>query len=201
MDNFYLEQPSINRKQDALEYLNEHTVYNSKISGTGGLNRLLNGMSYEEWLDDVFNMQNEEYAKSLGYVPGYTYFLVRKTDDKIVGMVNLRYNLTEEMLKYSGHIGYGIRPLERGKGYAKLQLYLALEKSKELFLDRVMIACNETNEASDRTIQALGGLFERKETDQSKNITLNIYWINVNDSLKKYKDIYDKYLTSINKKL
>ena len=51
MDNFYLEQPSMNRKQDALDYLNEHTIYNSKINGTGGLNRLLNGMSYEDWLE------------------------------------------------------------------------------------------------------------------------------------------------------
>lgn len=194
MENFYLEQPSINRKQDALEYLNEHTLYNSKINGTGGLNRCLNGMSYEDWLDDVLKMPNEEYAKSLGYVPGYTYFLVRREDDKIIGMVNIRYNLTEEMLRDAGHIGYGIRPSERGKGYAKLQLYLSLKKAKELSLDEVMIACYETNEASDRTIKALGGMFDRKEFDQHKNMNLNIYWINVDESIEKHKDKYEKHI-------
>lgn len=194
MEKFYLEQPSINRKQDALEYLNEHTLYNSKINGTGGLNRCLKGMSYEDWLDDVLKMPNEKYAKSLGYVPGYTYFLVRKDDNKIVGMVNIRYNLTEEMLRDAGHIGYGIRPSERGKGYAKLQLYLALKKSKELSLDKVMVACDETNEASDRTIKALGGLFERKQLELDKNRTLNIYWINVDESIEKYKDEYENFI-------
>lgn len=201
MGKFYLEQPSIIRKQDAIEYLNEHVSYNSKINGTGGLDRILYGMSYEQWLEDVLNMPNEEYANSLGYVPGYTYFLVRKEDDKIIGMVNIRYNLTEKMLKDCGHIGYGIRPTERGKGYAKIQLYLALEKSKELFLDRVMVVCDEANKASDRTIQALDGVLERKEIEQDKNMTLNIYWIDVNNSLKKYKDTYERYIISIYKKL
>lgn len=194
MEKFYLEIPSINRKQDALEYLNEHILYNSKINGTGGLDRCLKGMSYEEWLDNVLKMPNEEYAKSLGYVSGYTYFLVRGEDNKIIGMINIRYNLTEEMLKDAGHIGYGIRPTERKKGYAKLQLYLALKKSKEIGLDKVMISCIETNEASDRTIRALGGIFDRKELDKDKNINLNIYWINVNESIEKYKDIYEEII-------
>ena len=194
MEMFYLEQPSINRKQDALEYLNEHIQYKSKINGTGGLDRCLNDISYEQWLADVLNMPNEEYAKSLGYVPGYTYFLIRSEDDKIIGMINIRYNLTEEMLRTFGHIGYGIRPSERRKGYAKLQLYLALIKAKELCLDKVMISCDETNESSDRTIKALGGLFDRKQTEQDKNGFLNIYWIDVEKSIKKYKDKYEKYI-------
>ena len=135
-------------------------------------------------------MTNEEYAKSLGYVPGYTYCFVRSEDNKIVGMINIRYNLTDEMLRDAGHIGYGIRPEERGKGYSKLQLYLGLIKAKELNLDKVMIACYETNEASNKTIKALGGIFERKEFDQNENINSNIYWINVDESIEKYKEDY-----------
>lgn len=196
MENFYLEVPSINRKQDALEYLNEHILYKSKINGTSGLDKCLNGFSYEQWLDQVIKMPNEEYAKTLGYVPGYTYFLVRKEDNKIIGMVNIRYNLTEKMLRDAGHIGYGIRPKEREKGYAKLQLYLALKKCRELCLDKVMIACYETNEASDRTIKALGGTFDRKEFDQDKNTNLNIYWINVDESVEKHKEQYENIIKS-----
>ena len=194
MEKFYLEKPSINRKQDALNYLNEHIQYKSKINGNRGLNRCINDISYEQWLEEVLNMPNEEYAKSLGYVPGYTYFLIRREDDKIIGMINIRYNLTEEMLTYAGHIGYGVRPSERRKGYAKLQLYLALKKANELSLDKVMISCDETNEASDRTIKSLGGVFERKQLEQDRSEILNIYWINVEKSIEKYKNKYEKYV-------
>ena len=190
MTKFYLEEPSIVRKQDALEYVNEHMLHNAKINGTGGLNRCLKGMSYEAWLDDVLNMRDSKYATSLGFVPGYTYFCIREEDNKIVGMVNIRYDLTEEMLKFVGHIGYGVRPSERQKGYAKIQLYLALQKAYELNLLDVMISCEESNIASDKTIKALGGVFERNEIKDDK--ILNIYWINTVKSLEKYKELYSK---------
>ncbi|MBR3841381.1 MAG: GNAT family N-acetyltransferase [Erysipelotrichales bacterium] len=190
MTRFYLEEPSASRKYDALEYINEHKLYNAKINGTGGLNRCLKGMSYETWLDDVLNMRDSKYATSLGFVPGYTYFCIREEDNKIVGMVNIRYDLTEEMLKFVGHIGYGVRPSERQKGYAKIQLYLALQKAYELNLLDVMISCEESNIASDKTIKALGGVFERNEIKDDK--ILNIYWINTVKSLEKYKELYSK---------
>ena len=62
-----------------------------------------------------------------------------------------------------GHIGYGIRPSERRKGYNKINLYLALKEAKKIGLDRVMIDCAAFNIASDKTIQAFGGILERCE--------------------------------------
>ena len=55
MDKFYLEIPSLERKEDTLEYLKEFMEYKSKLHGSSGLERCANGMSYEEWLDDVIN--------------------------------------------------------------------------------------------------------------------------------------------------
>lgn len=106
-------------------------------------------------------------------------------------MVNVRHCLIEEISKFAGHIGYGKRPLERGKGYAEIQLYLALQEAKKLGLKRVMITCDQTNIPSDRTIRALGGVFEKNGIDENKDNVENIYWIDVDKSLVNYKAIIE----------
>ena len=120
--------------------------------------------------------------------------LIRHNDTKIIGMINIRWNLNEYMLRFAGHIGYSIRPTERRKGYNKINLYLGLIEEKKLGLDKVMLGCSASNLGSDKTIQALGGILERSEIDPSDNELDNIYWINVEESIEKYKDEYDKYV-------
>ena len=139
-------------------------------------------------------MKNELYAKSINRVPGKTFLLIRKDDNKIVGTINIRWNLSEKMLKFGGHIGYGIRPTERRKGYNKIQLYLVLLEVQKLNLDKVMLDCSVDNLGSDKTIKALGGILERCELDEADNTMTNVYWINVDESIKKYKDEYSKYI-------
>ena len=195
MERFYLERPSLERKQEALEYLQEHAYNGSDLNGTGGLKDCLKGITYEEWLDDVIKCQEKEYAESKNLVPGTTYFTIRKSDNKIVGMVNLRHYLNDYLKKYGGHIGYGIRPTERRKGYAKIQLYLTLIEVQKLGIEKVMIDCSVTNLGSDKTIKALGGILERCEIDPSDGELTNVYWINVNDSIEKYKDVYKQYIS------
>jgi predicted acetyltransferase len=190
MEKFYLEIPSIDRKEEALDYLQEFIDYKSDINGSGGLNRLTKGMSYEEWLDDVINSSDEEYAKARNLVPASTYFTVRENDNKIVGMVNLRHYLNDMLRQVGGHIGYSIRPTERGKGYAKVQLYLALLECKKLGIEEAMVDCVKSNIKSEKTIIALGGVFDKEFYDQPHKRVLRNYYINVEDSIEKYKDIY-----------
>ena len=57
-------------------------------------------------------MKDKEYTKKHNDVPQTIYFLIRKSDNKIIGITNLRHHLNEELLKYGGHIGYGIRTSE-----------------------------------------------------------------------------------------
>ena len=63
------------------------------------------------------------------WVPDSTYWLVTD-ENKIVGAVNIRHSLTEHLFNAGGHIGYGIRPSERRKGYATKLLALSLEKRR-----------------------------------------------------------------------
>lgn len=194
MERFYLEEPSLERKDEIIEYLDEFVKYNSNINGTGSLDKIYDGYTFEEALERCLNMKNEEYAKSINRVPGKTFLLIRKNDNKIVGIINIRWNLSEDMLKFGGHIGYGIRPTERRKGYNKIQLYLALLEAQKLNLDKVMLDCSVDNLGSDKTIKALGGILERCELDESDNTMTNVYWINVDESIKKYKNEYSKYI-------
>ena len=194
MERFYLEEPSLERKDEIIEYLDEFVKYNSNINETGSLDKIYDGYTFEEALERCLNMKNELYAKSINRVPGKTFLLIRKDDNKIVGTINIRWNLSEKMLKFGGHIGYGIRPTERRKGYNKIQLYLVLLEAQKLNLDKVMLDCSVDNLGSDKTIKALGGILERCELDESDNTMTNVYWINVDESIKKYKDEYSKYI-------
>lgn len=183
MEKFYLEEPNIERKNEVIEYLNEHVQYNSDINGTGSIDKILEGKTYEECLDRIHKMQDSEYAKSINRCPGKTFFLIRKNDNKLIGMINVRYNLNDAMLRFGGHIGYGIRPTERKKGYNKINLYLGLIEAEKVGLENVMIDCSVTNLGSDKTIKALGGKLERSEIDPSDNELTNVYWISVKESI------------------
>lgn len=195
IEKFYLENPSMERKKDVIEYMNEHVKYNSAINGTGSFDHVLESETYEECMDRYYKIQDNEYAKSIDRCPGKTYFLIRKNDNKLIGMINIRHHLSPKMLVHGGHIGYGIRPTERRKGYNKINLYLGLLKALEEFnLDKVMLDCDVKNLGSDKTIQALGGVLERTDIDDYDGALTNVYWINTKDSIRKYKDVYQKYM-------
>ena len=191
---FYLEIPSLKRKDKIIDYINEFVEYKSDINGAGSLDKILDGYTFEQALDRCLNMKNEEYAKKLGRCQSKTFLLIRKNDDKIIGTINVRWNLTENMKQFGGNIGYGIRPTERRKGYNKINLYLGLIEAQKVGLHRVMLDCDANNLGSSKTMEALGGKLERTEIDPYDGILTSVYWINVDESLVKYKDKYDSFI-------
>ena len=48
MEKFYLEIPSLERKEEIIEYFNEFVECNSDINGAGSLDKVLYGYSFEE---------------------------------------------------------------------------------------------------------------------------------------------------------
>ena len=129
MEKLYFEIPDISRKKDAIEYISEFYRYHSDINGSGGLDRYLD--HYEGWLEKLEGDYTQEPNEER--VPARTFFLVRETDRRIVGMINIRLALNERLSHYGGHIGYSIRPTERGKGYNKINLYLGLKLCVEVW--------------------------------------------------------------------
>lgn len=173
MKEFILINPSKKYEEKAFDYIKEFREYNSEINGTGGLDRY---DDYDEWLLkvekdlDLLNIPE-------GKVPANTYFFVRISDDKIIGMINIRHELNEFLLNEGGHIGYSIRPSERKKGYGTLMLKLALQKCKELNLTKVLITCDKDNIASAKVIQNNNGILENELYSETFSSVIQRYWI------------------------
>lgn len=179
---FRLVKPEIIHKEEAIIYINELLQNKSPIHGTGFLDRYLENYTYEEWLNEI-KQQRINVSKDI--VPASTYFLM-DMDDNIIGMTNIRHTLNDKLYFHGGNIGYSIRPTQRGKGYGKVILYLALEKCKSLGLKEVLITAEDTNVPSYKTIEALGGVLENKVLDKDKDKYFRRYWINVDKSLIEY---------------
>lgn len=174
-DKLYLEEPTINRKQEAKEYVEEFKKYNEELSGIGKLKEIENDLTYEEYLTYLKNMKDRKYTKKHNDVPQTTYFLIRKTDNKVIGITNLKHYLNEELLECGGHIGYGIRPSERGKGYGKIALSLTLQKAKKINLKEVRVDCLESNKASVKIIEDNGGKKIKSIVKNGEKINLYIF--------------------------
>lgn len=189
MEKFYLEQPSLYRKIEAIEYINEFIKYNSAIHGVGSLNKYLD--NYESWLEQLKN--NRERIEIDKLVPSETFFLIRENDNKIIGMIDIRLALNDFLKKYGGNIGYSIRPTERRKGYNKINLYLALKFCQEKGLKEVLLDCDYDNLGSANTIISLGGILVKEGINEISNTIMKDFIIKVDESLEKYKEEYEKY--------
>ena len=110
-----------------------------------------------------------------GMVQADTYFLVNGEDTRILGAINIRYSLTDYLLSYGGHVGYGIRPSERKKGYATRMLEMALDICRDRGMDRVLITCNKSNTGSVKTMTKNGAVLENEV--QENDTTVQRYWI------------------------
>lgn len=194
MEKFKFVVPTIEWKQKAIDFINEFYKYNSNINGTGGLQRYLD--NYEGWLEKLEEDYNRQPTEEK--VPARTYFFVRESDNKIVGMINIRLALNENLKKYGGNIGYSIRPTERGNGYNKINLYLGLKVCKEYGIDEVFMDADKDNPASWKTIESLGGKNIREYfEDEFDHCIVKDYIINVNNAIDSNKDKYEPYIINI----
>ena len=186
MERLYHIIPDDSYRTQALEYIEEHHRHNSNINGSGGLNHYVH--DYSAWLNHLEECRNIEPNENR--VPAETYMLIRESDNRLIGMCNIRYQLNERLQRIGGHIGYGIRPTERGHGYNEINLYLALQHCYEHGLDVVYLDCNDDNIPSYRTMEALGGIMINRWEDSEEGLCRR-YVINVSDALNTYRERYE----------
>lgn len=134
-----------------------------------------NPADFGAMVDFLYAQDSEEKLNDANWVPHSTYWLVDEWE-KIVGAVNIRHRLNARLLNSGGHIGYGIRPSERRKGYAAALLALALDKTRELGLEQVLVVCDKGNIGSERTIVKNGGRLESEYTEDDGNVVRR-FWI------------------------
>ena len=111
-------------------------------------------------------------------VPDSVFFLLDGDRDRLLGAVNIRHYLNDALLKEGGHIGDGIRPSERRKGYATELVRLALEECRKLGIQRVLMTCDKDNVGSARSIIKNGGVLENEFINSDGEIEQR-YWIDL----------------------
>lgn len=149
-----LVRPTCDDKQNIMEYVQEH--YDNGEAEIHASN-MLTTLDYDKWIEKL------EHDSTIGDIEwGYsdTYLVI--SGDNIVGMVNIRYNPAVEISEMYGHIGYGVRPSERRKGYATKILEKALILTKDKGLSEVILGCYEDNIGSKKTIEANNGKIYKK---------------------------------------
>ena len=164
--NMELRRPRLADKETVLEMVAEFEK--SQSAHDGGFWDTENFV-YEEWLEE--NLQAEAgFNIPENWVPAIQ-LVSFDVAGQALGFLNLRLRLNDYLLEKGGHIGYSIRPSERGKGYAKESLRQGLQIAKEKNIKRALVTCSTENPASRAVILANGG-----ELEDVRNGTER-YWI------------------------
>lgn len=160
-----LRRPTLADKEAVLDLMREFEETGSAHDG-GFWNA--ETFDYEDW---IAGNADAEMGLNIpdGWVPAVQF--VGFEGGKAVGFLNLRLRLSDFLLEQGGHIGYSVRPSERGKGYAKAMLDQGISSAISKNIKKVLVTCSEENLASRAVILANGGVLEdvRKGTER--------YWI------------------------
>ena len=148
----------------------------------GGFQGVAEPLTLETFPTFVAELEDVAAGKQLpeGWVPMNTYWLVRGGTHP-VGISRLRHRLTENLFKHGGHIGYWIRPSERGKGYGTHLLAMTCQKAREIGIDHILVTCYRNNKGSIRIIEKNGGILDLSLSPDSQNEELH-YWIETHNA-------------------
>jgi len=160
--------PQIEDKEIIYDYVMEHYENGEKsISASHGLAL----EEYDRWVEKVNRnaiVGDETFGKSL--------LLLCFDENRLVGLLSIRYDLPEELSYTIGDIGYGVRPSERNKGYATVMLKYALDVCREKGMTKVILGCFKDNIASAKTIIKNGGVL-LCENDNYEKGRLSQYYV------------------------
>jgi predicted acetyltransferase len=171
-DKIRLILPSLEMKNRAMAFRDAFlTAGENRIYGSCGMHHF---DDFNEWLIHIKKTAEGKadfFPEGLALFPAVTYFAIRTHDSAIVGAANIRYYIDEPHY-HNGHIGYSVHPQERGKGYGKEILRLALIKTVELGIIEPVVSCNKDNRASKKIIERNGLEFEKQYIENDGSVVL-----------------------------
>ncbi len=126
------------------------------------------GISKDEFYSKtIYQIMNYAEGKDLprGFVPE-TYFFLWE-DSNIIGLFRIRHYLNDFLRKGAGHIGYGIHPDYRGRGYATKGLALAIEEARKIISeDEIYLSVHISNIASLRVQEKNGAALHHSDENE-----------------------------------
>lgn len=129
----------------------------------------------ETWADHVARLARERRGLDVvGSRVPHT-FLVGEVDGELVGRVSVRHALNDHLRTVGGHIGYGVRPAFRGRGYATALLRTGLAVAAAQGIRRALVTCDDDNVPSARAIERCGGVLESVVTHEGGR--KRRYWV------------------------
>lgn len=173
MRRIELRQPTDVALSEILAYKRAFSAKNLIIDGSHGLDRF-----DDENLSAWFEYLNAPAGTNLfGYeiVESTTLVAWHLEQQKMVGIINIRHQLNDFILKFGGHIGYSIHPDWWNQGYGSEMLALALPECDKLGIENVLITCAKTNIGSAKVILKNGGVLENEVEAGGKIVQR--YWI------------------------
>lgn len=165
-----LRLPEERDRENVLAYYEEIEANNSESIGMG------NYQDFDRWLT---GMRNRHTGKNLpeGFV--WEDFCLCYEGGRLIGVFSLKFELTDYLLSFGGHIGYAVRPSERNRGLATQILRQGLEMATKAGFSKVLCVCDEDNIASEKVILKNGGVLEDTRYDPEEAVTIKRYWIDL----------------------
>ena len=171
--------PSMEYEEQILRFRQELLEADDGEDSFAGCGSLRECERVAEWLE-ALRVRADEKNCPPGKVSSDTYLAIRIADNRVVGIIDLRHHIDHPILSvWGGHMGYSVRPSERRKGYGTQMLRLNLENCRARNMEKVLITCSEGNIASEKTILANGGIFEKNVYVDGDCIKR--YWITLGD--------------------
>ena len=133
-------------------------------------------MALFEWnnFEEFLEITKKDVYESLWWVNASLFFLMDW--DKILWGIQIRHHINHpNLIKAWWHIWYWVRPSERKKWYATIMLKLWLEEAKKLWIEKVLITCDDDSIASIKVIEKNGGIFQ--SFVEKKWVKMRRYWI------------------------
>jgi len=170
---FFLVEPCEEYAEQIVEYKQAFLDADSTMDGCGPLRRCEDPLTY---IAECRKYTSPETLPE-GLVLATQFFYIRKSDNCLVGMLQVRHYFNDFLSKFGGHIGYSIKPCERRKGYATSMLRAILPYCKDLGLDKILITCIDSNIGSEKTILNNGGVYESTVCEPDMKRNLKRFWI------------------------
>jgi predicted acetyltransferase len=123
--------------------------------------------------------QLEGHSRGIGVPAGFVpnTFFVGVVAGVVVGRLSLRHSLNDFLAKVGGHIGYGVIPSQRRRGYATEMLRQAIPICASLGITRALITCDEHNVGSRKVVESCGGVFEGLIDCPESGVPKRRYWL------------------------